>query len=60
MTCKCGFEFSGPEESMNFGIFETIDGHYGIICPKCTAHYIYGKEVTVERGIVREGREQNK
>lgn len=46
MTCKCGFEFSGPGEFRNCEAFVTSTGKGGYICPKCGKAYVDGVEVT--------------
>ena len=45
MTCKCGFEFSGPGEIRNCEAFVTESGESGVICPKCGQAYVNGVEV---------------
>ena len=48
MTCKCGFKFSGPGEFRNCEAFITDKGESGIVCPKCNAKYVDGKEVRIK------------
>ena len=47
MTCKCGFEFSGPGEIRNCEAFVTDKGEGGIICPGCHRAYVNGVEVNL-------------
>ena len=46
-NCSCGFKFAGPGEFRNCDAF-ILDGHSGVICPKCGKKWMDGVEVMID------------
>jgi hypothetical protein len=49
MICRCGFRFAGPGKLRNCEAFITTDGQGGIICPRCGAAYVNGRQVVLKK-----------